>query len=89
MSERAVAALCPLSCLCMHLSVIFVCLLVKYPSPIFSSWQENGRLFGASFNVAVWPKQGFMISGETVASTLGFFFFLTFFFNCFPLKFQS
>lgn len=48
-------------------------------SPIFSSWQKKGRLFGASFNVTVWPKQRFMIPGETVASALGFFFFLTFF----------
>lgn len=71
-----------------HLVMIFVCLVMKYP--IFSSEAEKrGGFFGASLTVAVWPNQGFMIPGETVAGALGFFFSFLFFFNCFPLKFQS
>lgn len=85
--EKAVAALCPLHCLytLKHSSMIFVCLVMKYP--IFSSAAGKGEaFFGAS---TVWPTQGFMISGETVASARIFPFSLSFFSNCFPLKFQS
>lgn len=88
--QREQLQLSALSAVCACIYQWYLCVWWwNTPHPFFSSWQEKGRLFGASFNVAVWPKQGFMISGETVASTLGFFFFLTFFFNCFPLKFQS